>query len=239
MNPNNWEEPLQHAHPVISQRFDPLIDAAVTPFRLGVFGGTFDPVHIGHLHIAERAREQFALDGILFIPSGIPPWKDRSEVSSAKDRHAMLLVAVAGNQQFDVSRLEMQREGVSYTIDTLRAIKQRYEDRVELFLIVGADVVADINSWKEAKEVAALVTLICARREIVKGSETVGVNKEEELIQLAADGGFTLCWIDSALVGISSSELRQWIAEGRSVHYLIPDATCSYIREQGLYQRQG
>ena len=151
----------------------------------------------------------------------------------------MLLVAVAGNQQFDVSRLEMQREGVSYTIDTLRAIKQRYEDRVELFLIVGADVVADINSWKEAKEVAALVTLICARRGIVKGSETVGVNKEEELIQLAADGGFTLCWIDSALVGISSSELRQWIAQGRSVHYLIPDATCSYIREQGLYQRQG
>lgn len=212
---------------VISPRFDALIDKADPPFRLGLFGGTFDPVHLGHLCVAERAREQFALDGVLFIPAGQPVRKLGAALSAAADRHAMLRAAVAGNERFDVSRIEIDRVGATYTIDTLRAIKARHEDRAQLFFITGLDATADMDTWKDAKEIAALVTVLSAKRVI---------SEDNERVLLHNGSSFDVRRIDSCLIDISSRELREWVRQGRSIHYLVPDATYSYIREQRLYQ---
>ena len=230
MSPDTWQEPLRNIAPTISLRFDSLIDAAEKPFRLGLFGGTFDPIHIGHLHIAEMAREQFALDGVLFIPTGKPVRKIKAGFSNAQDRHAMVLGAIAGNEYFDVSRIEIDRKGTTYTIDTLRVLKDRYGDRAELFFIAGTDTAADISTWKDAAEIGRLVVVLCARRATSQDAEPALLQGESDLdIRL----------IDSALIDISSRELRDWVKRGRSIHYLVPSATRAYIKEQGLYRGQG
>jgi nicotinate-nucleotide adenylyltransferase len=222
---------------VISPRFDALIDAvgdgtrgATAPsFRLGLFGGTFDPIHIGHLHIAECAREQFALDGILFIPTGQPVRKLQTGFSAAEDRHAMLKAAIAGNAHFDVSRIELERPGATYTIDTLRAIKERYGEKAELFFIVGSDSATDLVTWKEAEAIAELVTILSARRDPL-------LSPVGGCFPAQTTACFDVRSIDSCLIGISSRELREWVRQGRSIHYLVPNATHAYIEEQKLYQ---
>jgi nicotinate-nucleotide adenylyltransferase len=216
---------------VISPRFDALIDAVgasgAEPFRLGLFGGTFDPIHVGHLHIAECAREQFSLDGVLFIPTGQPVRKLAAGFSAAEDRLAMLKAAIAGNERFDVSRVEIERVGTTYTVDTLRAIKKRHGDRARMFFIVGSDAAADIGTWKDAEEIAASVTILSAKRAISRDNERL----------LSHNGDcFDIRHIDSCLIDVSSRELRAWVRQGRSIHYLVPDVTCAYIREQRLYQ---
>jgi nicotinate-nucleotide adenylyltransferase len=223
----------------VSTRFDALIDligvtattrgddGATQPFRLGLFGGTFDPVHIGHLHIAECAREQFALDGVLFIPTGQPVRKLAVGFSASEDRYAMLRAAVAGNACFDVSRIEIDRTGTTYTIDTLRAIHERYGDRAELFFIVGSDAAADIGTWKDAEEIATLTTVLSAKRVISQDAEPT----------LLHNGNcFDIRPIASRLLDISSQGLRERVGQGCSIRYLLPDTTYAYIREQGLYQ---
>jgi nicotinate-nucleotide adenylyltransferase len=212
---------------VISPRFDAVIDKAERPFRLGLFGGTFDPIHVGHLHIAECAWEQFSLDGVLFIPTGQPVRKLAAGPSAAEDRLAMLKAAIAGNERFDVSRIEIERVGTTYTVDTLRAIRARHGDRVRMFFIVGSDAAADINTWKDAEEIAASVTLLSAKRTIPQDSgRSLSHNGES----------FDIRHIDSRLIDVSSRELREWVRQGRSIHYLVPDVTNAYIREQRLYR---
>jgi len=215
-------------HP-ISQRFDSQIDAAsvTQPFRLGLLGGTFDPPHIGHLHIAERALEQYSLNGILFIPTGAPAHKRQTCISDAEERHAMLHAALADNRSFDVSRIEIEREGTTYTVDTLRILKERYGDRVELFFIVGADMAADMKTWKNSEEVAGLITVLSARRLITN---------EEERALVQNNLKFDIRFIDSSLIDISSRELREWVRTGKSIRYLVPDAVHAYIIEHGLYR---
>jgi nicotinate-nucleotide adenylyltransferase len=225
--------------PLISARFDALIDligvaattrgddGATQPFRLGLFGGTFDPVHIGHLHIAECAREQFELDGVLFIPTGQPVRKLAAGFSASEDRYAMLRAAVADNAHFDVSRIEIDRTGTTYTIDTLHAIHERHGDRAELYFIVGSDAAADIGTWKNAGEIATLVTILSAKRVISQDAEPT----------LLHNGNcFDIRPIASRLLDISSQGLRERVGQGCSIRYLVPDTTCAYIREQGLYQ---
>jgi nicotinate-nucleotide adenylyltransferase len=220
---------------VISPRFDALIDAAgdgtcdaaAPPFRLGLFGGTFDPVHIAHLHIAECAREQFALDGVLFIPTGQPVRKLQTGFSAAEDRHAMLKAAIAGNAYFDVSRIELERPGATYTIDTLRAVKERYGGKAELFFIVGSDSAADLATWKDAEGIAGLVTVLSARRAALPAGECASA---------CTSDCFDVRLIDSCLIDISSRELREWVRQGRSIHYLVPSTAYAYIREQKLYR---
>jgi nicotinate-nucleotide adenylyltransferase len=215
---------------IISPRFDPLIDAAREPFRLGIFGGTFDPVHVGHLHVAECAREQFALDGVLFVPTGQPVRKQERELTPADDRFAMLKAAVAGNEQFDVSRIETDRAGTTYTIDTLRALRARYGERATLFFITGSDASSDMGTWKNANEISKLVTVLSARR---VGFVNVGEAASKPAPKRIEP--FDIRTIDSALIDVSSRQLREWVSEGRSIHYLVPSVTCSYIREQKLY----
>ena len=216
---------------LISQRFDPQIDAAraTRPFRLGLLGGTFDPLHIGHLHIAERALEQYSLDGILFIPTGAPAHKTQTCVSDAEERYAMLHEALADNSSFDASRIEIERGGTTYTIDTLRILKERYGDRAELFFIVGADMAADMKTWKNSEEVAGLITVLCARRLI---------SDEEERALVQNNLKFDIRFIDSSLIDISSRELREWVRTGKSIRYLVPDTVYAYIIRHGLYRER-
>jgi nicotinate-nucleotide adenylyltransferase len=184
-------------------------------------------VHIGHLHLAECAREQFALDGVLFIPTGRPVRKLTAGFSAAEDRHAMLKAAIAGNAHFDVSRIEIERAGATYTIDTLQALVERYGERAELFFIVGSDTAADLGSWKDAAKIAKLVTVLCAKRPIVGDPAPA----------LLHNGiCFDIRDVNSCLIDVSSRVVRKWVGQGRSIQYLVPDAVYSYIREQGLYQ---
>ncbi|MDR0347588.1 MAG: nicotinate-nucleotide adenylyltransferase [Coriobacteriales bacterium] len=212
---------------VISSRFDALIDKGGQPFRLGLFGGTFDPVHIGHLHVAQRAWEQFSLDGVLFVPTGKPVRKLGFKLSAAEDRYTMLKAAIAGNERFDVSRIEIERAGVTYTIDTLRVLKERFGEKLRLFFIVGSDAQLDIVTWKEADEIATLVTVLSAQRKISQDSAPL----------LPHNGNsFDIRHIDSCPLDVSSHELREWVRQGHSIQYLVPDVVYAYIKEQRLYQ---
>lgn len=182
--------------------------------RIGVFGGTFDPVHIGHLAIANAALEELRLDRVLFIPARRSPLKDQGPVASAEDRFAMLKAAVAEETRFVVSRLELDRAGPSYTVDTLAALRPEGE----LFLILGADAYADFNRWREPERIRALSTIVIARR---PGASTAVTDAEV---------------LDAPLIDLSARELRARTARGRSLRYLVPEAALRYIEERRLYR---
>ena len=131
-------------------------------YRLGIMGGTFDPIHFGHLVTAEQAREALSLDLVLFMPAGSPAFKQNSPVTDAEDRYAMTLLATAANPAFDASRFEIDREGITYTIDTLEALRAHYPLNVKLYFITGADAVLDIMTWHDAERMAKLATFIAA-----------------------------------------------------------------------------
>ena len=133
-------------------------------YRLGIMGGTFDPIHYGHLVTAEQAREALGLDLVLFMPAGSPAFKLDQEVSSPEDRYAMTVLATAANEAFYTSRLEIDREGVTYTVDTLTYLREQYPSNVHLYFITGADAILDIVSWRDAGQIAELATLIAATR---------------------------------------------------------------------------
>jgi nicotinate-nucleotide adenylyltransferase len=191
------------------------------PQRLGILGGTFDPVHIGHLILANQARELFELNRVLFIPAGSPAYKLASVYASAEDRYRMLQLATEDDPFLSVSRMEIEREGVTYTIDTVRQLIEELPAGSELFFITGADVAADMHTWKNADQLANLVTVLAANR----GDDDVVENPALYKIHR-----FTIPSID-----ISSSEIRKSLAQGRSVRYLIPVCVERYCRENNLY----
>ena len=185
----------------------------MTASRVGVFGGTFDPVHIGHLAIALAALETVPLDRVVFVPARRSPLKERGPVADQEHRLAMLESATADEPRFSVSRIELDRGGPSYTVDTLEALAG--EGR--LFLILGADASADLDRWKDPERVRALATLVVARR---SGAEL-------------PVGAIAL---DTPLMDISARELRARAAQARSLRYLVPDPVCRYIEEHALYR---
>lgn len=186
--------------------------------RLGVFGGTFDPVHVGHLAIAHAALESVPLDRVLFVPARRSPLKDRGPVASAEDRLAMLELAVAGEPRFSVSRAELEREGPSYTVDTL----ERLAGEDQLFLIVGTDAAAEFARWRSPDRISALATLAVAER---PGAPAI-----------AADA--RMVPFDAPRLNISARELRARAARGRSLRYLVPEAVWRYIEHRGLYRTE-
>lgn len=183
--------------------------------KLGVFGGTFDPIHHGHLAIALAALESLALDRVVFVPARRSPLKGEAPVAGEADRLAMLERAIADEPRFECSRLELERAAPSYTVDTLEALSEKGT----LFLILGGDAVRDIDLWKEPERVRRLATIVVARR---PGSD------------VSAGSGTTL--LDAPLMDISSRELRSRAARGRSLRYLVPDAVWRYIEDRDLYR---
>jgi len=190
-------------------------------------GGTFDPIHHGHLLTAEEARWQFDLDEVVFIPTGSPWMKQHEQVSPAEDRYLMVVIATSANPRFSVSRIEIERRGPTFTVDTLRSLRALYGDEVELFFITGADAMLEIFHWKDPQEVLELAHVIAATRPgydlaaFEAGAPTEHPNVTVMTIPALA---------------ISSTDIRERAAKGRPIRYLVPDGVQTYLEKAGLYR---
>lgn len=195
-------------------------------------GGTFDPIHFGHLVTAEEALVQFNLDKVLFMPTGCPAFKPAEKVTPAEDRYLMTVIATAANPDFDVSRMEIDRPGPTYTVDTLLALGEEHGPATELFFITGADAVWEILAWKDAEKVAGLATFIAATR---PGVDIDAAKQAHE----GAGLGFKIEFIEVPALAISSTDLRRRVAERRPIRYLVPEAISAYVAKRGLYKDVG
>ena len=209
--------------------------APIVAGSLGVFGGTFDPVHIAHLALAEEAAEALGLERVLFVPAGSPPHKPGIDITPAADRLAMVELAIAGNDRFEASRLELDREGPSWTVDTLEALASRRvsDDSAgvaDLTLILSADAFMGLPSWHDPRRVLELARLAVAPRDGYPdaGSAFLAVHFPD----LARRAVF----LDGPRIRLSASALRDRAAAGRSLRYLVPDAVAAYIGDHGLYR---
>lgn len=198
-------------------------------YRLGIMGGTFDPIHNGHLVAAEQASDELNLDLVLFMPAGSPAFKQDRDVSSAKDRFAMTLLATADNPKFITSRAEIEREGITYTADTLQILRAFYPKNVELFFITGADALLEIAKWKDSEKIAEMVTFVGATR---PGYDLDKIQVELEKSPIP----FKVFYLEVPALAISSSELRTRQAEGKSLRYLTSDSVIGYINKHHLYR---
>jgi nicotinate-nucleotide adenylyltransferase len=194
--------------------------------RIGVMGGTFDPIHHGHLIAAEEARWQFDLDQVVFVPTG-RPWQKPVGVSPAEDRYRMTVLATASNPAFTVSRLEVDHPGPTYTVDTLRRMRTAQPAGTRLFFITGADAVLQILTWKEPDQVLALAEFIAATRP--------GFDLDRLIGQVPGAAG-RVHRIEIPALAISSSDLRSRVARGAPVQYLVPDGVARYNHDHALYR---
>ena len=198
--------------------------------RLGVMGGTFDPIHFGHLIAAERAGEELLLDQVLFIPAGTPPHKLTIAQAPPMDRYRMIELAIASNDHYRLSDMEITRGGTSFTVDTLKVLLDMYKG-AQLYFITGADAILEIASWKAPGEIFKMCKFIAVSR---PGYSLDGVWKvagafiedpEKSVIGLGIPG-----------LDISSTEIRERVRRGKSVKYLLPDNVIDFITERGLYR---
>ena len=194
--------------------------------RLGVMGGTFDPIHHGHLLTAEEAAVQFRLDEVVFVPTGRPWMKEHVEVSAPEHRYLMTVIATASNPRFSVSRLEVDRDGPTYTVDTLRELKLERGD-VDLFFVTGTDAMLEILEWKDPEEVLELAHFIAATRpgyDLTRFEAGTAIKHPNVSV------------MNIPALAISSTDIRQRVREGRPIRYLVPEGVESYIAKAGLYR---
>jgi nicotinate-nucleotide adenylyltransferase len=190
-------------------------------------GGTFDPIHYGHLVTAEEALVQFALESVLFVPTGLPWMKEHRVVSPAEDRYLMTVIATASNPLFRVSRMEVDRDGPTYTVETLRSLKDEYGPETDLFFITGADAIVEIIQWKDPGELFDLAHFIAATRPgyDIAAFETPASESRPEITAM-----------NIPALAISSTDIRARIAAGRPIRYLVPEGVKSYVEKAGLYR---
>ncbi len=186
-------------------------------------GGTFDPIHHGHLVAGSEVAALFELDEVVFVPTGQPWQKHDVKVSPAEDRYLMTVIATAANPLFRVSRIDIDREGPTYTIDTLRDLKAQYSDETQFFFITGADALAAILSWKSVDELFALSHFIGVTRPGFTLDDTHLPDRDVTLLEIPA-------------MAISSSGCRERVSQGRPIWYLVPDGIVAYIEKRGLYR---
>lgn len=198
--------------------------------RLGIYGGTFDPPHLGHLILAETAADSLALSRVIFVPAGDPPHKEANTIRANEDhRVRMVELAIAGNSKFALSRVDVDRPGPHYSVDMLRLLSEQYPG-AELIFLIGADSLRDLPTWSRPQELITLARLGVMRRPFVEPD----VDEVE-----AALPGITerIRWVDAPLIDIAASDLARRIANGHSVRYQLPDAVCAYIEEHHLYRK--
>lgn len=203
--------------------------------ELGLFCGTFNPIHLGHLLIAESARVDFALEKVLFVVSPEPPHR-RLNLLSGEDRYTMVVAACQGNSFFVPSRLEIERPGPSYTVDTVRAVKDIYPGH-RINLIIGGDNLATLNTWHEADELVALARLLVVPRLKISAANRGEklVEKDQDLIQSELLKKADVNFVDFPGVAISASSIRKRIQEHKSVLYMVPPAVAEIISTEGFY----
>jgi len=198
--------------------------------KLGILGGTFNPIHYGHLLMAERAKEALGISKIVFMPTGNPPHKDTKTVATADDRLKMVELAVGNDENFIISKLEINREGKTYTVDTLKELKAEYGEDTEILFIIGADVLMDLPKWRSAGEVANLCKFAAIQR--------AGYNKEEfnrQAKYLYDEFGADIKEVEMPIVEISSTDIRTRLSENLSIKFMLPDNVIDYIRDKELY----
>jgi nicotinate-nucleotide adenylyltransferase len=198
--------------------------------KVGIFGGTFDPPHLGHLIVAQDAALALELDRILFIPAAHPPHKQHLVVTAPPIRSRMLELALAGNTGFGIERLEMERDGASYTVDTLRQLRQR-DPAVEWVLLIGADQYMEFGTWREPEEIRRMAGVAVLTR---AGNEAASCVQARQARDAQSDVQVEVTRID-----ISSTMVRARVAAGLPIRYLVPDRVEGFILEQRLYSRNG
>jgi nicotinate-nucleotide adenylyltransferase len=198
--------------------------------RLGLFGGTFDPVHLGHLLLAERCREECRLDQVWFIPAGTPPHKANDSITPGDKRAEMLEFAIAGHPQFSVNRMELARQGRSFTVDTLRQLHHEDASR-ELFFLIGADSLADLPLWRDPAGIAELATIVAVNR---------GDRPLPNLEGLQRQLGPAVCnriqIVTMPGIDLSATDIRRRVREGKSIRFMTPRPCEVYIQQHGLYR---
>ena len=202
--------------------------------RIGIMGGTFDPIHLGHLMLGRQAHEEYGLDCIWYMPSKNPPHKKDHLITSAEDRCAMIAAAIRGNPFFELSDFEMKRSGENtYTADTLRLLKEEYPD-TEFYFIVGADSIRDIESWYHPEYVLRAVTFLAAGRELEEQRRSL----DAQIRYLSEKYGAKILRLHCMEMDVASADIRSRIAGGCSqeeIESMVPEAVAAYIRESGLY----
>jgi nicotinate-nucleotide adenylyltransferase len=199
------------------------MNAGQSAARIGVMGGTFDPIHHGHLVAASEVGHFFSLDEVIFVPTGQPWQKDGREVSAAEDRYLMTVIATASNPRFSVSRVDIDRPGPTYTIDTLRELRALRGPDAELFFITGADALAQIMTWQDADELFKLAHFVGCTR---PGHHLSGAGLPNDRVSL----------IEIPALTISSTTCRERVGAGVPIWYLVPDGIVQYISKRGLYR---
>ncbi len=198
--------------------------------RIGIFGGSFDPPHLGHLILAETARGSVGLEKVVFIPAAQSPLKPHGPVASGRQRREMLDLATAGNPHFEVSVIELEREGISYTVDTLEQLARKNAD-AEWFLLMGADSLEQFGKWRSPERICELaLPLVAARRGSSTGLEALAPYVSVERLAAIRARAFEFPWIE-----ISSTELRECVRQHLSIRYRVPAAVEAYIENAGLY----
>ena len=196
---------------------------SVSPVRIGIFGGTFDPIHLGHLIAAREIQYQEDLDSVVFIPSAIPPHKVYEGMASPEDRSRMVDLAIQGNPRFQACSIELERGGTSYTVDTLKALRAKLGSQAGLYLIIGADNVSEIRTWCRPEKIIDLCTVLVASRPDADFSKA-----NERLMR-------RMRFVDTPLIQVSSTEIRNRVRRGDPIRYLVPASVEKYIRNKNLY----
>jgi len=202
--------------------------------KIGIMGGTFNPIHSGHLVTAQEALSQFKLDKVIFIPTGNPPHKIKNKISSAEDRYIMTVIATSSNSNFFVSRMEIDRKGESYTIDTVRQLRKVYGKNSLLYFITGADAILEILTWKDTSEIVSLCKFIAATRPGYNLSRIEDLRKRLSGKARTADKKIYVMEIPA--LSISSTDIRDRIRHNRPIDYLLPEGVSNYILKHELYK---
>ncbi len=192
--------------------------------RIGILGGTFDPIHLGHLVLAEQSREKLRLDRVIFIPSASPPHKTRQKLSLAQDRFRMTKLALAGNPKFSVSDMELKRDGLSYTVDTLKELKRIYRNS-DIYFLTGSDVLDEIHTWKEPEQIYKQAKVVIAIRPGFDRFDPENHIAQKSII------------VPITGVDVSSTQIREKVRKGKSIRYLVPVKVEEYIIRKKLYLR--
>jgi nicotinate-nucleotide adenylyltransferase len=202
------------------------------PRRIGILGGTFDPPHVGHLWLATLAVDAIGLDRVLFMPAAQPPHKDHGAVTSASDRLLMTRLAIAGNDAFELTLIEMERAGPSYTIDSVVELRRLYGDEAELFLLMAADSLAQIDTWRQPDELLERIEWIVGPRPGAALPDRAGLEAR------FGTGADRIHLLDGPSLDVSSTQIRERVAAGHAIRYLVPRGVEELIVDRGLYRRE-
>jgi nicotinate-nucleotide adenylyltransferase len=208
------------------------LESAASRNRYAIMGGTFDPIHFGHLAAAEAVREKLQCTKVIFIPTGNPPHKTHRIVTASKHRYAMASQAVSSNPYFEVSDIEIKRKGYTYTFDTIKELKRLHGNEIELLFITGADALLEIETWYKVKELLRQCSFVAVTR---PGYDKTKLEQKLSELRSKYKGVFFI--VDVPGLNISSTDIRARMIRGSSIRYLLPETVAQYIFEKGLYNK--